>query len=338
MRPQNQSKNEFRKDYLLDEWVIIAANRAKRPQDFKEIEQRREEDKKSYDADCPFCLGNEAMTPPETYRIGEKKWTLRVVPNKFPAVVPDAKIAEEKKDIFEKISPFGFHEIVVETNNHGQDFYDESAEQITDLFRAFKARTEEMKKSKGVKYVLCIKNYGRECGASLSHTHAQIITFPFVPHRIQQEIEAAKKYYNKKNKCIYCEIIKKELQSERKIFEKKHFAVIAPYASKWPFETLIVSKNHYSSLQELDEEELKELGETVKELFKKYSDVINRPPFNFILHQNLGKTSHYHFHIEVYPNVHKIWGGVEKGASIVLNEVPPEMAAGYLSERIKDGI
>ncbi|MEW6295551.1 MAG: galactose-1-phosphate uridylyltransferase [Candidatus Diapherotrites archaeon] len=338
MQAGNQSKNEFRKDYLLDEWVIIAANRAKRPSDLKEIEQRKEEDKKNYDPQCPFCPGNEAMTPPETYRAGGEKWGLRVFGNKFAAVSPETKAVKEKKDFYENITAFGYHELVVETPDHGQEFYDESPEQITELFKSFQKRTEAMKKKNGVKYVLCIKNYGRECGASLSHTHAQIITFPIIPHRIQHELDSAKEYYKKKKKCIYCEIIKKEIQTERRIFDKKHFAVIAPYASKWPYESLILTKKHYSSLQELNEEELRELGGTVKELFSKYSEIIKRPPFNFVLHQNLSKIPHYHFHIEVYPNVHKVWGGVEKGASIVLNEVPPEMAAGYLSGRTKDNI
>lgn len=325
--------NEFRKDYLLDEWITVVSKRAKRPSDIKKSSGKKLK-RTEFDKGCPFCPGNEFMTPPESYRIERKgKWKMRVVGNKYSALGMEKKFFSERKGIYWRKGAHGIHEVLIETNSHSKDLADLSEKEISELFRVFRERIRGLMKEKEIKYVFCFKNQGRECGTSLEHSHSQIIAFPFVPERIEREINESRKYFGRERKCIFCEVVKKEKKSRRKVKENKSFVAIAPFASKWPYEYWVVSKKHRSSLSEMNEKELIDLGEIMKQLLGKMKSLLHNPAYNFVLHCSMKKTPYYHFHIEVYPNINKKWGGIEKGTGIILNEVPPEMAAMYLGGR-----
>jgi UDPglucose--hexose-1-phosphate uridylyltransferase len=288
-----EETNTFRKDYLLDEWTLISKNRSVRPFDHQPFSKwlnqnspsdKKKENKLEVDVNCPFCLGNEKQTPPEIFRTGSKiKWNLRGFENKFSAVQTEKEFKKEKKDLLEEGNAFGYHEVIVETNNHSKVLAELSKQEMTELFTAYKERENALKKKKGVKHVLIIKNFGKECGASLNHNHSQLITFPFIPGKIEKEIIKAKEFFEKTGKNIFLEIGEKEIKSERGLFENKSFNAITPFAPKWTFEVWILPKKQYSNLGEMDAETLRDLGEITLKALGKIKDNLGNPPYNYFL-------------------------------------------------------
>jgi len=322
-----EKENELRKDYLVDEWVIISKNRSARPFDHKQ-ENKKETEKIEVDLNCPFCLGNEKQTPPEIFRTGSKiKWNLRGFNNKFSAMQTEKEFKIEKKGVLENGLAFGYHEVIVETNNHSKTLAELTKQEMAGLFNAYKERENELKKKKGVKHVLIIKNFGKECGASLNHNHSQLITFPFTPNKIKREMEKAKEYFQENGKNAFLEIGKKEIESERGLFENNSFVSFCSFAPKWTYEIWILPKKHYSNLSEMDETVLKDLGEIMQRVLSKIRNNLGNPPYNFYLHESMEKNKSYCFHIEIQPNVKKIYGGIEKASNVILIEVSPEQAA-----------
>jgi UDPglucose--hexose-1-phosphate uridylyltransferase len=317
-------ENELRRHPLLNEWVVIAEIRSKRPKDFKFYRKRFK--LKSFDKKCPFCVGNENQTPKEIGRIGGKVWSKRVFPNKFAAITPNQEFKFLRQNLLESTTAFGYHEIIVETNKHNQRLSQISLKEFKELLELYAMRFKALKRKKNVKEILIIKNYGVECGASLMHEHSQIASIPFESPIMQEEKKTAKKFYLKTGKCIFCELNKKEFK-ERGIKENNSFYLFTPFCSRWPFETIISSKRHASNLLEFNNKELKDLAFLMKWILKKYFKKFNDPPYNFVLRQSIQKSKYYHFRVEFFPNLQKIYGGIEKGARIILNEVSPERAA-----------
>jgi UDPglucose--hexose-1-phosphate uridylyltransferase len=319
--------NEIRKDYVLDRWLVVTKNRAKRPRDFiKEKPERKEKV-------CPFCPGNEHMTPPETYRVGDaKKWVIRCFENKFPALTKRARWG--LKPAPWKHSPaFGFHEVIVETEKHGRDFSDLPAKHMTDIVNTYFNRIRTHSGLKGVKYVLVFKNEGGEAGASIQHSHTQLTALPFVPPLVREEEGKSKEIYEKKgSRCVYCSVLEKEMKSERRVYENENFAIFTPYASIYPFETWVLPKRHLCL--ELTSEERRDFGEALKVNVEALNKALGaRVPYNFYLHYSPKGSKYYHMHLELCPRL-ITWAGFELGGSMIMNSMPPEEAADTLRREI----
>ncbi len=320
--------NELRKDYLMDEWSIISKNRSSRPFDHKTSEKLKETEKIEVDVNCPFCLGNEKQTPPEIFRTGSKiKWNLRGFANKFSAMQTEKEFSIQKKGLLEFDDAFGYHEVIVETNNHSKELAELNKQEMTELFTAYQERENKLKKRKGVKHVLIIKNFGKECGASLRHNHSQLITFPFVPPKIELEIKKAEEFFKEKGKNVFLEITETESKTERKVFENENFVAFTAFAPKWTYETWITPKKQFSNLSEMDEKTLKDLGEITEFVLKKIKKNLGNASYNYFLHESMTQNKAYCFHLKIQPNVKKIYGGIEKASDIILIEVSPEQAA-----------
>jgi UDPglucose--hexose-1-phosphate uridylyltransferase len=240
---------ELRKDPVTGRWVIIAVDRSMRPSDFA-----REHVIPKGGRFCPFCPGNELKTPPEilAYRPNggpnEPGWTLRVVANKFPALRVEGDLNRQGEGLYDKMSGVGAHEVIIETPDHNLTLGDLSEKQIEDVFWAFRDRVLDLKKDARLIYILIFKNHGEAAGASLEHTHSQLIALPVVPKRVREEMDGAKRYYDYKERCIYCDIVRQESDTgHRVILESDFFIAAAPYASRFPFETWIFPKKHSSS-------------------------------------------------------------------------------------------
>ena len=342
------SYNELRKDYLLNRWVVIATERARRPTDFTK--------KKTEPANtsiCPLCPGNEYMTPPatlvyyeedneihKTREQGEyrsKNWLIRSIPNMYPAFAPPnglANVAQMKKS-----SSFGYavghHEVLVESPNHNEQPPDAPLGQLVHLINAFKDRLSQIAREPYVQYVQILRNYGLEAGASLSHPHSQIIATPFVPAILDGEQAASKSYYSENCSCVFCDLIKQETSSPRHIMDNGLFAVFAPYASVNPMEFWILPKRHAANILDLDGVETEAFAQTLKIMLKALKDVVNDPPYNFGIHLALDddKKNYYHWHLEVYPHL-AIWAGFEKSTGVFINTITPETAATELRKAI----
>ncbi|MBI2541868.1 DUF4921 family protein [Candidatus Woesearchaeota archaeon] len=306
----------IRKDYILDRWVYYAVSRKKRPQEFKKIVVK--EDGKG----CFFCPSNEHLTPKEIGRVEYKgSWKIRWFLNKFPAVEKKGKPAAKSKKYLLEGSSYGIHEVIVETPHHKSQLADLPAAQIRELLEVCKFRISCLGKLKGIRYVDVFKNHGKDAGTSLFHSHTQVMALPHIPSLVMEKANAAKKYRN----CPYCEIIKIEARSKRKIFETKNAIAFAPFASRFNYEAWIFVKSHKRTMEELEESELTDIAAALKKVISKLkkSDI----SYNFYIHYSPAKEN-LHFHIEVTPRL-ATWGGFEISTNAVINSVMPEDAARF---------
>ena len=239
---------ELRKDPIVGRWVIISTDRAKRPTDFAR------DAVKIKGGFCPFCYGNEAKTPPEilAYRPSSNGntpqkdspgWTVRVVPNKFPALGIEGNLNKQAEGMFDKMNGIGAHEVVIETPDHNATLASLSSKKIEDVLWAFRDRILDLKKDRRFKYILLFKNHGEAAGASLEHSHSQLIALPIVPIYVVEELQGAKQYYIYKERCVFCDAIRQEMDNgTRVVAENEDFLTLAPYAPRFPFETWILPK------------------------------------------------------------------------------------------------
>ncbi len=333
------SQNELRRDYILDRWVVIAPQRRKRPSDFLEAKGSVVER-----TVCPFCSGNEQLTPPaklvylrdgedvrKTVEDGEsrhKNWIIRCIPNLYPAFsTPDDQKPElefKSTDLQKSMKALGFHEVLIESPLHDEHPSTARKFQLKLVINAIKDRFHYLSSRGYVKYVSVFRNHGVNAGASLSHPHSQIVAMPILPKIIDEEAKASRNYHEAEGKCIFCSIIEEEAKSKRFIWENESFMVFAPWAALNPFEFWIFPKRHQSSILETTDIEVENLAETLRVSLGGLKSLLNDPPYNLGFHMLL--ENHYHWHVEVYPRL-TIWAGLEKSAGMFINTVPPEDAA-----------
>jgi len=340
------SLNEMRRDYLLDRWVVIATSRKKRPTDFV----KKQEPAKA--GSCPFCPGNESMTPPaellyvrsgksgikkakEKDGVRRKDWLVRCFPNLFAAFSPP-KEGHEKDRI--KENPFlfeavGHHEVIVESPCHDKHPGVAGLGQLNLVVDAYVDRLEALSSKPYVKYVSVFRNHGLEAGASLSHAHSQIIATPFVPRTVKEEIDASRRFWKRNHECALCSILEREKKSPRFIWENASFAVFAPWASVNPLEFWILPRKHQASPLEMKSGQRCDLAVALRVCLGGLKALLNDPPYNYGLHiaPDVESADYYHWHVEVYPKL-AIWAGFEKSTGIYINTVTPEDAAASLRE------
>lgn len=329
--------SELRRDPVDGRWVIIAAERRKRPVDFYTQEYKEESAE-----NCPFCPGKENQTPPEIYAIREPNsmpngpgWQLRVTPNKFPALRVEGDIHREGVGYFDKMSGIGAHEVIIETPDHAIRRSAMTPHQMENVFRAYRERIVDLRHDPRFKYVLVFKNYGEAAGASLAHPHAQLIALPILPKHILEEMAGAREYYRYKERCIFCDIIQQESDmKDRLVTQNDGFIAISPWAPIFPFEVWILPKHHDSCFEDCDPKQLTNLGAISLEVHKRLDQALRRPHYNSILHNSPFDeqyNNYYHWHIEIMPRLTRT-AGFEYGSGFYINPVPPEEAAQFLRE------
>lgn len=325
---------ELRKEPIMGRWVIISHERVK-------IQRPRVQEEKEIEI-CPFCEGNEELTPPEimAYRKpGSERntpgWTIRVVPNKFPALMVEGKTQKIGVGIYDKMDGVGAHEVIIETTKHDVEMANMDDEEVENIFWVYRDRILDLKKDIRMEYILIFKNKGRAAGASQLHPHSQLMALPMVPLRVKQEMEGAMKYYSFKERCIYCDIISQEMEeNERVVMENDDFLSFCPFASRAPFEVWIIPKNHDSRFEDAHKSEIISLAKIIKTTLKKLELALEDPSYNFILHTSPLKEPylpHFHWHIEIMPKLTHV-AGFEWGTGFYLNPIPPEEAAKCLKE------
>jgi UDPglucose--hexose-1-phosphate uridylyltransferase len=334
--------NELRRDYLLNRWVVIAIERGRRPSDFarKNVEQSKPI------GVCPLCAGNEHMTPPAVLLYlssgdgvlkakdvdGERRkdWLVRCIPNLYPAFSPPRQEGDEDNILESDCFGFavGHHEVLVESPVHDGHPANADVGQLGFLVDLYLDRLRELSCKPYVRYVSVFRNHGLEAGASLSHAHSQIITTPFVPRNVQEELDACKTFWLRNSQCLICDFIKKESVGPRLVVENGHFVVLAPFASVHPMEFWILPKRHGSNPLGLTEDEKKAFARTLKQTLKALKDLVNDPPYNYGFHLSTDEHSgqYYHWHLEVYPRL-ATWAGFEKNTGMYINTIAPEAAA-----------
>jgi UDPglucose--hexose-1-phosphate uridylyltransferase len=322
---------EIRKDPVFGRWVIIASERGLRPNEF-----RLGSGPETGGYICPFCAGHEDLTPPEIYALpGEKgAWRLRVVRNKYPALVSDGSVENRRAGIYDRMDGMGFHEVIIETPEHGRRLEEMPVEAVADVIRTFVLRVGEIKKDPRIKYVMIFKNHGRNAGASLLHPHSQIIAMPMAPLRVMQAVDGAADYHRERGACVFCDIVKEETEFNlRVVAENAAFLAVTPYASRFSFETWILPKKHASHFEEMPAGLAVELAAVLKTALAKLSVSLPELSYNLIVHTmpvQAPSAEHYHWHIEIMPKLSQM-AGFEWGTGFYINTVSPEEAAEILN-------
>jgi UDPglucose--hexose-1-phosphate uridylyltransferase len=328
--------SELRKDPVISRWVIVATERGKRPTDFISVEQPDEP------VACPFCEGNEYMTPPEIYAVRDKDtlanskgWKVRVVPNKFPALRVEGSLDRVGIGMYDMMNGIGAHEVVIENPDHNRELCDLMDHEVEKVIWAYRNRALDLRGDKRFRYILIFKNYGVLAGATLQHPHSQLIALPIIPKQATEELRWAEKYYEYRERCIFCDMLHQEIdERDRIIAENKSFIVFAPFVSRFPFEISIFPKIHSANFSYIQNDEVVDLARILKETLLRVKIALKDPSYNFIIHTSPIDTKErddYHWHIEITPRLGRV-AGFEWGTGFYLNSTPPEIAAWALRE------
>jgi UDPglucose--hexose-1-phosphate uridylyltransferase len=310
--------------------VIVSADRQKRPSDFTIVTPTiigREH--------CPFCPGHEAMTPPEirAWRHGSAPnapgWDLRVVPNRFPALRVEGTLAPSGEGMFDRMNGIGAHEVIIETPDHEKSLATMDESEVVRVLDAFRERIVDLTRDFRLKYMLGFKNHGAGAGATLSHPHSQIIALPIVPDFVRAQIDGARRHFDVKQRCVYCDILRQELSDGRRVVEDQGDVVaIAPWAPRFAFETWLVPRQHGPRFEDA-QAEYPSLARALTSVLSRIDRALERPPFNLIIYtapSDEDLRDAWHWHIEIVPKIQRL-AGFEWGTGFYINPVSPEEAA-----------
>ena len=326
---------ELRKDPVTGRWVIISTERRKRPTDF-----RLEPAAVVSGEYCPFCAGREELTPPEVLAFrnhggapNSPGWELRVVPNKFPALQVEGTLDREGEGLFDRMNGIGAHEVIIETPDHDKTLATMSEPEIERVLWAFRERIVDLKRDIRFRYILVFKNHGAAAGATLEHTHSQLIALPIVPDFVREEIDGARQHYAAKERCVFCDIIRQEVAAGRRlIHENTDIVALAPYAPRFPFETWILPRNHGARYEDAPRQAYESLARMIKWVLLRMNRTLESPSYNLIIHsapfsEQVG--DYYHWHVELMPKLTRT-AGFEWGTGFYINPTSPEEAAQVL--------
>lgn len=328
---------ELRREPIVGRWVIINTDNPAKPEDFEK------EDHTSTQADnCAFCYGNESQTPPEIEVVRDHNtrpntpgWSVRVVSNKFPALQVEGELNRRGMGIFDMSNGIGAHEVIVETPYHSKTLTDLTDEEVYNVVSKYCSRALDLIKDKRFKYILVFKNYGKSAGASLEHSHTQLIALPMVPKNMHEELVGSLHYFHYRERCIFCDMIYQEYQDkERIITENRNFLAFAPFVPRFPFEAWIIPKRHNPYFSNMPQEEMSDFAKILKDVLQRVRVALNNPSYNFIIHTSPldeeNKDS-YHWHVEIMPKLTRV-AGFEWGTGFYIVPTPPDLAAKYLRE------
>ncbi|MBI3328844.1 MAG: galactose-1-phosphate uridylyltransferase [Nitrospinae bacterium] len=327
---------ELRRDPVVGRWVIISTERSQRPSDFKLQPGPKHE------GFCAFCPGNEDTTPREVlaYRPlnsepNKPGWTVRVVPNKYPALRIEGPLGKRPEGMFDKMNGIGAHEVIIETPDHNASLATLPLRHVEEVLWAFRDRILDLQKDERFRYTLVFKNHGAAAGASLEHPHSQLIALPIIPNLVQEELEGCDRYYRYHDRCIYCDMIQQEMQAQgRVVLENAEFIALAPFASRFPFEVCLLPKAHNASFEKVHSGEYSHLAALLQEVLQRMFSLLTDPPYNILFHSapSFDDCEHYyHWHVEIMPRLTGV-AGFEWGTGFHINPTPPEEAARFLRE------
>ncbi|MCX5721918.1 MAG: DUF4931 domain-containing protein [Nitrospirae bacterium] len=329
---------DLRRDPIVGRWVIISTERNARPHDFTPVPAARP----LAASLCPFCLGQERLAPkeimayrPQPSEPNSPNWTVRVVPNKFPALQVEGNLDREGLGLYDRMNGVGAHEVIIETPSHKDSLADMPTKGVEDVLWAYRDRMIDLKKDLRLRYILIFKNHGASAGASLEHSHSQLIALPITPTSVLEEIDGCRAHYEKKERCIYCDILRQDLSDgDRVVAENQEFLCVTPFAPRFPFEMWILPKRHAGYFEESQKTQFEFLAPILSEALRRMNKVLANPAYNFILHSSPlhEKTGDfYHWHIEIIPKLTQV-AGFEWGTGFYINPVAPEEAAKFLRD------
>jgi UDPglucose--hexose-1-phosphate uridylyltransferase len=327
----------IRQDPTTKEWVIIAAERMKRPHEYRQKVRSCSQPNES--GSCPFCPGHEASTPEEVFRIPDSSgtgWAVRVTANKFPALGTGSRLERrEVGPLFREMDGVGVHEVLIETASHDRTVPVMTDHEVADILTAYQARYRSLMDDARIKYIIIFKNHGEAAGTSLVHPHSQLVATPVPPMLLRRRYDVAIAHYDDTGRCLYCDVVEEERQAKsRVVLETDLFLVFHPFASRVPFETWITPKRHQASFRQVSAEDLAALAPVLRKTLRALHDRLGDPDFNYIIHSapiEDENKNYYLWHIQILPRLTTI-AGFELGSGIYISTMLPETSAAYIRE------
>lgn len=341
------------------ESVLVATARSMRP---KKAEKAAPRDTRKRVDTCPFCLGNEHKTPPAIAAYpATGDWRIRIVENLYPVLGDDRNGANFSFGLQQAIDGYGRHEVIIDNAEHGAAIQDMDEAHLQLLLTAYRDRMRALYESNArLKYVFVFKNFGPAAGASIAHTHSQVIAMPVVPENVSAEVSNSREFHAKHHRCIFCATIDEALTFEATIYDRnsgeirrrigvgqyvvergEKFIAVKPFASRYEWEVHILPLHHQSDFIELADEDRADLARVLRRTMARLDAVIGGAQYNYFLHSvphdghQASHAASYHWHLEICPRT-SIPTGFELGSGLYVNTISPEEAAQRLREATID--
>jgi len=335
------------------ESVLVATARGNRPKKAEELAPR---DSRPHVATCPFCRGNEDKTPPAIQSLPEdENWDIRIVENLYPVLGDDREQPDLNIGLQQTIDGYGRHEVIIDNSSHGIAMHEMTISHITLLFKTYRDRMQALYESDDrLRYVLAFKNFGPAAGASIPHTHSQMIALPVVPDNVQAEVDHSHNYYEKHHNCVFCSLIDEALTFETRIYDResgevkrkidvgqyviergKKFIAIKPFASRYEWEIHILPLSHQADFKDATDEDLGDFALVLQRTMARLDAVLGGVQYNYFLHSAPASMTSpeqwksFHWHLEICPRT-TIPNGFELGSGLAINSLSPEQAVAQL--------
>jgi len=323
---------ELRQNFFTKEWVIIATERAKRPEEL--ATHRVEQPIPPFVETCPFCPGNENKTPPEVMRVSAgDSWAVRVIPNKFAALSSEVEPLRDLRHLRRRIAGFGFHEVIIDSPDHSRYMGLLSDEHAAHILRVYRERFIALSQDRRISHITIFKNHGTDAGASLQHPHSQLIATPVIPSQVRYRLHEALRHYDDVGECMFCHMVEREVEDETRIVVKgEYFVAMEEFAATTPFATHIFPLRHMASFGEITDSEITDLAHVLRTLLAKIYNGLGNPDLNFTVRTGPTEYSgvrHFHWYVSVIPRLTRV-AGFELGSGMFINTVLPEAAAEFL--------
>ena len=324
--------SELRQNPITRDWVIIASERTKRPNEFARATVVNAP-LPAHDPTCPFCPGNEEDD--ELFRLegDHRNWRLRVVHNKYPALTLRGERKRTTEGIHRAMPGVGKHEVIIEHPEHNLTTAQLTTDEVADILRVYRQRYAVVRQDPRVEAIIIFKNHGVRAGTSLRHPHSQLAATPIVPNEIRRRAEEAIRFYDDIGECIFCHTLQQELAvGERIVIEREHIVAFVPYAALSPFHVWVFPRRHTSSFELITDAEIVDLASVLRELLAKLHYGLGDPDYNYVVRSIPtydGQTSYFHWYLSLIPRVSRT-AGFELGSGMFINPTKPEESARFL--------
>jgi UDPglucose--hexose-1-phosphate uridylyltransferase len=332
---------ELRQNFFTKEWVIIATERAKRPEDL--ATHRVVEPVPDFVESCPFCPGNESKTLAEVMRTPTNggPWAVRVIPNKFAALSSEAQPNRSLQHLRRRIEGFGFHEVIIDSPDHSRCMGLLPDAHVASILRVYKDRYNTLSMDHRVNHITIFKNHGVDAGASQPHPHSQLIATPVIPSQVRHRLHEALRHYDDVGECMFCHMVEREIEDHTRIVLKsERFVAMEVFASTTPFATHIFPLRHMASFGDISEMEINDLARVLRTLLAKIYVGLGNPDLNFMIRSGPAEYAgarHFHWYVSVIPRLTRV-AGFELGSGMFINTVLPEAAAEFLRKVVVEKV
>jgi UDPglucose--hexose-1-phosphate uridylyltransferase len=325
---------ELRQNFFTKEWVIIATERAKRPEEL--ATHRVAPPVASFVETCPFCPGNESKTPPEVLRSPanvSEPWAVRVIPNKFAALSSEVQPTRNLQHLRRRIDGFGFHEVIIDSPDHARCMALLPDEDVASILKVYRERYNTLSIDRRVNHITIFKNHGADAGASLQHPHSQLIATPVIPSQVRHRLHEALRHYDDVGECMFCHMVEREVEDQTRVVLKgEHFVAMEEFASPTPFATHIFPLRHMASFGDITDLEIADLARVLRTLLAKIYVGLENPDLNYTVRSGpteYNGARHFHWYVSVIPRLTRV-AGFELGSGMFINSVLPEAEAEFL--------